>query len=611
MLASNLPFEILAQIASFLPKADRYHCSLTCSGWKLAFQNSLWEFMEINCQNRLIYMCESSHINIYRVHGHLTRELSISKDVKLGYKHLVCLQKHFPNLLHIKIPGGINIIDKEVPNDWEYWRYLQGMRISMPVSELQHPRTYFYTLVSYLPNLSRLEYIERENNRVSPFTMKSFELLHSYTPNLEYISMSIQVNAFTSINTSSLSKVLPANRITVSKFEVYSPNHEWLCYIAHKYPKLHTLELTPRTNGFHNELYRNEADAMFAKLPFAFPNLENFKIFLYQDMRQFDYNVWKLIHQFNIPLRRVTRVSRFMITDDQVPDVLLTNLLGISLQDPSSAPSTMPASLAGSLFSSLVELRLKSHLLPIKVNLVLDCFPALKVLELDGRVDGSASSESTQHGLQLISLAHCIVKPSFFTNLSSRCRDLKYMFISDTDILGHLDQNNGRLVIDMPYTDLKYLGLHYPHFYWSHSPSSTTCVEIHMLSINQQAHSTKPVYNKKSISPSSGDPGPLESIWMYFYCNSSSYDLTTDIWLVSEEDSEYCRKYAKDFGSVVMFDFIPNLLIAQPPTQYGWLSCLVNGHVTINCRKIGDYTIDNLPKSTDVFLDQIRTKLTQ
>ncbi|KAL0081483.1 hypothetical protein F4703DRAFT_1145219 [Phycomyces blakesleeanus] len=161
MLASRLPFEILALIASFVPKFKRSECSTVCKAWKTPFQDSLWHSLRINriLLKLIIYLPNEE--NIYKKNGHRVRELQICGNLKIRQRQIHELQQCFTQL------KSLNTMDARLTQEcfgtmaeWGQWSSLTDLKmfILCPFSD-------FFTqemtkVFPCLPSLTRLEFIE-------------------------------------------------------------------------------------------------------------------------------------------------------------------------------------------------------------------------------------------------------------------------------------------------------------------------------------------------------------------------------------------------------------------------------------------------------------------
>ncbi|KAI9006648.1 hypothetical protein CLU79DRAFT_779548, partial [Phycomyces nitens] len=104
MLTSDLPFEILSQVADFLQISDKISCSLTCKAWRVPFQESLLRNLEIDSVDTLEKICAIvNHSPTKSEYSQLTQTICLTKDWDLYTFICSDIFKTFLNLKHLSI----------------------------------------------------------------------------------------------------------------------------------------------------------------------------------------------------------------------------------------------------------------------------------------------------------------------------------------------------------------------------------------------------------------------------------------------------------------------------------------------------------------------------
>ncbi|KAI9014485.1 hypothetical protein CLU79DRAFT_848044 [Phycomyces nitens] len=174
MLASELPFEVIRNIGSFLRLADLLESSLVCRAWKIPFQESLWDVIELHDEDKMDKMSDVSTrvYAFYRKNGYRTRELVICPNIYIDDKEIFILQQHFPNLDCLVIdhsclggPGFGSI------GDWSLWGSLTELNVDIGGWHHENPAEAFLNISSALA-MGRRDY-KKESRAATPRYMET------------------------------------------------------------------------------------------------------------------------------------------------------------------------------------------------------------------------------------------------------------------------------------------------------------------------------------------------------------------------------------------------------------------------------------------------------
>ncbi|KAI9030877.1 hypothetical protein CLU79DRAFT_731836 [Phycomyces nitens] len=371
MLVSELPLEILTNIAAFSPKETKLQCTMVCKSWQMAFQDSLLDTIKLT-ENNIPGMAVLSKMTnlarFFRKNGHRVRTLIIHMDSFLSVNQLETLQEYFNGIKSLCIQHKtLHWHEPASRFGWKGWRSLTHLEIE--ISKLNHGRRMDKTfeILSCLPNLTSLYMIDNERSPQYKFTWRTMDFLHGCLPRLETLQAKIPLVNIPVHQINQIGNVLPAETMTSVHLSLTNSSLGWAYYSNLKYPNLHTLGLLTKSqvgetgeekmltfglsqeddavdsdyeNDSENDndsdtFYWNdyededtsddtedeeipeetpedtleEATKIFSVLPRFFPCLK--KLYMNKNLMSERENdlFWKLIRQFGVPIKYLNHIS--------------------------------------------------------------------------------------------------------------------------------------------------------------------------------------------------------------------------------------------------------------------------------------------------------------
>ncbi|KAI9019978.1 hypothetical protein CLU79DRAFT_836338 [Phycomyces nitens] len=479
MLASELPFEILSQIARFVPKPDQRIASSVCRGWQRPFNEELWRWIDIGYESGLdrLYSLLLGVLEKNPSYGQMVRSLNLAEDIEMRSDILCQLQTYMTGLTYISLPEG-SLVTSCFYNmeHWKDWgKTLTRLRfcihgMGVGVSD-------FLNLLKHLPRLQWLEYAP-ERATHSLFRLEDVEIIHTHLEHLNTLILGTELSSMSPQDLLSLSNIQPSRTMTFVKFAVNPVDLRWLYYWSIKYPRLRTLEWITRHDFDPVYMFRDETLALFNRQKSSFEYLWNVRLLGGIYSRMLDKTLIDLLCIFKISLKSIkyeTQVGRNDAhpTLQLIKDIMRSSSntledLSLSLQHPIANPRTIPMTF--SLCPRLVNLKICGWTTHLGLDLLLDYCTAVKKLDITVdtlSIDPVPCGISHQPVNSLISfrLIANSVHVSVFNYLSRRCKNLQNMELLNVDVVGSQSIQNGRMEIDMSFTHFKTLRLNCTNFH--------------------------------------------------------------------------------------------------------------------------------------------------
>ncbi|KAL0077630.1 hypothetical protein J3Q64DRAFT_1835722 [Phycomyces blakesleeanus] len=563
MLASQLPFEILAHIASFLLVNDRIPCVQTCKSWKTPFEESLWDTVEISSRLKLFAVCSSANPsqNIYQKYGHLVRKLDLYGNFILSDTQLSVIQQRFPNLRHFKT-GKKNISKTSFGRtaDWNSWTSLTKLCVDTTRLGYSHAEKNVLEVLSCLPSLTELELEQYNWEKIMIFELKDFETLHMYLPRIEHLSIQLKFASLTPEHLSQMEKATPAISLKSFKLGYGSLDLRWICYFARKYPNIRLLEWAINDDEDLEYEHEDETMRLLTSLPYVFPHLNTARMYSSGNPDQLHLTFWKLLRPFNVPIKDL--INEFCYHKDEKArlernitecvnavseTVEIFNVIGYDFRDPQIISTGF------NNCSRLVDLNIHECNTHITLNSLLDHCVSLKRLRFSL---GSISIKqkkidySITHGLRILDVTGATVESETFNYLSLRCRQLNYMRLNGVNVTGIVYQDTGCLCLNMPYTDFKLLHIHCVQFY-QQSVNSLRNSNLNLVSLSLSssvAHNDQTKIKNRStdirLYNNIYSRYLASSIWFHTFCEDLTiYRGRSKVRILEEEEVSYAYDY--------------------------------------------------------------------
>ncbi|KAI9024452.1 hypothetical protein CLU79DRAFT_747254 [Phycomyces nitens] len=472
MLASELPFEILAQIGAFLSKTEVSRCAIQCRVWNNPFQECLWKDVMVYDKHRLDLICDAvEEENIYRKNGSLVRKLALSEKFTLTDEQLHTIQRFFPELRYLFIGRTcLTDITYSTMDGWNHWRFLTELVIEVDTLLMENKEKTVLKILFHLPHLESLDISQPMRDPAMMFTIKDLEILHTYLPRLMCFRLYLNLCNLSDEDLVHVETVRPAENVKIFGLYIKSMDYRWLCYFARKYSNVHTLEWESYKDREANE-YQNEAIESFSTIPLAFPHLRTVTIDSKGHRQQKHLVLWELLSLFKARLKHIGITLSFPPENLELLKDVLDKSISLSRMslETLSIQSVVPFARTQDITSTfnhcphLVHLQIITQKCMVVLDTILDRCLALRSLTITGTLimlKKSASNKIITHNLRKIDISQVKVKATMFVYLSSRCRKLDSMRLTDVRLKEELGQNPKDVCINMPFTHFQTLYLH-------------------------------------------------------------------------------------------------------------------------------------------------------
>ncbi|KAL0084429.1 hypothetical protein J3Q64DRAFT_1747646 [Phycomyces blakesleeanus] len=601
MWASELPFEIIAQIADFLLKNDKYECSLTCKRWRALFQQSILKNIKVDTMIELEEICNliknpTSNSPPYDL---IVQGLRFTGPCKIDLQQSDIFQI-LPNLKHLFLESlHINQEDIGLASYYRPLKFLVSIKLQIKVVKLPMATD---ILVEYLENIPHLQKLDvTAYSSVSPlrFSSNSFNTLHRTLPHLAYIKACLILTDIHKKYVQEIPKTVPALSVTTLDLSIVDWDHPWLYYFTYKYPYLRTLmwRTSCAATGWIVKNYEERNVALLHSIATVFPHLETVDFYT-EDCTEWSHAIfWDLLCRSNVPIKTIKYETKYSDCEAS----FLKTIIQRFLQSFSKTIETF--SIVGNMrfkfkniarpeFSycpQLVDLEIKFSGVSIALDNLLDNCIALRQFKyVDGRlyIDSKTYGEPMQHGLQTLDTDGVVANAAVFDYLSFRCRSLEYMDLTQAQICGSLSDDTRSLHINMIYTRLKVLNVFRARFYSSDERmNKNTIINLVLLS---QLTDTGLSSEKRQLR--NMGPNVKHLAWLHLYCKLDyPSDYAPKIRNLSEQEVVTITNYYQKrlFKESVTVQEAERSINGQTFAE-DWKADLYRGYAELRCGFIAD-----------------------
>ncbi|KAL0085694.1 hypothetical protein J3Q64DRAFT_1699237 [Phycomyces blakesleeanus] len=491
---SELPFEILAQIADKLSTTDRLTCALTCKGWRYLFQKALLRDMQIYSYYKIqetineirTYRNESTSLPLLVYSLKIQHYYNMTEISSIAFSDLFV---YLPNLkaLELCVEPYIDI-EVEIPLPKKIWKSLESLKIQYRGIYDTRPAIHLCRFINTYHMVQRLELLDEGNFGCIEFSVNDFENMHQNIRNLSSIKASIYLSPYTWSRLDNFSDTMPAFAVTSLdinfknksiKFSSSSQNKWnplWLSYFGYKYPNLRSLKLTT-TNTWGNSTNSDERQtiiSLFQSNPNAFRHLKTFSFTVNNHFALSDLVILELLCVLRAPLRHVAlnttrnqeadcsyplNVNRILRSFSKTLESLL--LTGFTYSNHTKNP-VLKLSLYCPLLTNLCII---GRNISLNLKDLLNKCVALKQLKFGGgklftnlnMTTKEPEQQQKEHGLQILSLEKCSANASTFKHISFRCKNLQHMTLNIVSVTELIWETTGYFLLDMSHTFLRTL----------------------------------------------------------------------------------------------------------------------------------------------------------
>ncbi|KAI9023627.1 hypothetical protein CLU79DRAFT_834859 [Phycomyces nitens] len=468
MLLSDFPREIIEQLADSLSLEDKRSCYLVCKSWKELFQDSIHSDLAV-CERLLEDLVNPSqdYQPPYLETRLLVRNMTIDYRKSIEDKEIYLLQRTFPNIKYLHFSTTKTVPDSfGVDADWSIWRMLTELHISFDQRTVPDLENKLVKIVVSLPVLRRLEISSRSWGHILSFSLDDFETIHSHLNHLGYWEFSSNLLALSETDLKSMTNVSPATNMGSLSITSENTDHRWLCYFAHKYPNLHTLNLQmtdflPETNE-----QRSDTIKLFQQVPLPFQHLTKLEIGYRRWTGRDPLLFWDIMHFHNMPLKHISVYIYGLYTTyhaDNPCDVaknivkhcfpcFFKNIESFSLKCLNTHSTPIDLTEIKYRLCNLVKLAIETPTL-FEIDTLLCAAPRLKSLELqhtDIKVKDKLYN-SQRFELQSFRVNDAKITSDVLRFLSFHCKSLSVLELKFSSVYGNFT-TPGCQFIDMTYT---------------------------------------------------------------------------------------------------------------------------------------------------------------
>ncbi|KAL0094533.1 hypothetical protein F4703DRAFT_1819341 [Phycomyces blakesleeanus] len=611
MLASELPYEILACIGRYLPTKGVNDYTTVCKAWTLPFQEALWGTLSISSLTKVEYICNSSsqRQNIFQTHGHLVYELKLKCYFSISHQQLSVLQHHFQNLRHLHMQCKmLQTMRLEDTAYWNLWGSIETLSVQQPKPFITNGLDGLIHILSFFPRLKQLSISEYTSFRKMTYTWKDIETISVCFPRLDKLEMNIQFDAIPTDEVTHVKNIIPTSNITTLCADTRYTNPQWLYYFAIKAPNINFMELNVEYhhNGRPEDWSRAGSMLSTIRSPFAHLKEISLKKCVFREGSP-AVILLKLFHGLKVPLKAIycnmdcgmggARGTRNIIDScagsfsESLETLIIERDIRLNFQ------CTTPITL--SIYPRLTKLSLLKFDVCLALDVILDQCISLEDLSLDLPCvfANQSGSDTPSHGLITLSLSNSKVNSDLFSYLSSRCRNLSSMTLENVKIFGKARKDTGSLYCEMPYTNLEIFHMHGVQYYslddtqGSHGSlqyrkhtnnfDEKKAVLINLMVIEQTCDA--------SLNSDCVPRGLSKQTWFHTYLNSST-EPKAMIRALGKTEESYAKRYLESFPHTRQL-FLSRSTIKRG--YYGWeprrlwRKDLLRGYTTWRCGYVG------------------------
>ncbi|KAL0094613.1 hypothetical protein J3Q64DRAFT_1694163 [Phycomyces blakesleeanus] len=321
-MPSELPFEILSIIASFISITDRFHCTTVCKSWTAAFKDSLRGVLIINPKNQQIVhhlleteqeIRENDKVSIWA--------LQMIGSLNISTKDFQRIHKRFPRLTYLKIREE-SLDPKSYRVHWSAWKSLKHLELDLPNLESRTQFSRILEILSCLPSLENLTLEDCTLNQAYHCTWFDLEKLCDYLPLLEFLRLRIKFDEISTATVDRFRSLVPEIRLRTLEICCEGMDLIWLFYFSIKFPNIHTYfweieqvtssrigqdsRFTSSMDGYDSlKVSHHEIMSVASKIPCFFPYLQTLTINERAIPTWRHISFWTLVHNYRIPLKHL------------------------------------------------------------------------------------------------------------------------------------------------------------------------------------------------------------------------------------------------------------------------------------------------------------------
>ncbi|KAL0085320.1 hypothetical protein J3Q64DRAFT_1860133 [Phycomyces blakesleeanus] len=582
MLLSELPPEILTQIAELLTATDRRSCGLVCKGWKYPFQRVLWRDTRIGSPEYISEIIEHvkypQYLFIPCLFVHSLRLYKYYYASEISDVKFSEIFRYMPNLKRLEISIMPSIMpNTKITRTEKIWTSLESLKIQYG-SKCEQKSENLLNLVNACNMLQELEIIRKGRPFGVIFSMDDFDSMHQNLQSLSSISIEMYLNSEFSAKLDTIPNTTPAfakELIPVDEFgndykTIWDPL--WLYYFGYKYPNLRSLKLYA-TDIRRNATNWDERQAIISRFQFnpkAFRCLETFSFTTDSYFSFSDFVLWELFYALRVPLKHlVLDATKSEEVDDSHPIDVNRILQSFSKTLKSlsvtgfiyNARDQDPTFRLSSYYPLLTSLCISGSNVFLNLDNLLDKFATLKQLKFRGEklvitpitTTEKSKQKQQKHRLEILTLERCAADVKVFNYISFRCRSLRHMTLNTLHATGSISEKTGCLLLDMPHTFLKTLNIGQVRYSTSYEELGTKddiCLTL-LSQLNNAPLSDEKNETEQNKMDSVYPISAIHNIdWLYTYDSNEGQGIDSlETKKLSKEETNIALEYYKNFQS--------------------------------------------------------------
>ncbi|KAL0083877.1 hypothetical protein F4703DRAFT_1600597 [Phycomyces blakesleeanus] len=637
MPASELPLEILLQIAELLLTNDRRSCALTCKGWRYPFQEFLWKHIHVDSMNNfetLFNTIEDSRI-MSKSYGPLVRSLRLCGECIIPSIQQDHFLRSLPNLKHLDLGRmSYKLINPEMTRINDTWMSLESLRIKIPHSGIEETTEEIIEFLTNISKLQKIELIQCSWNNSIKYMLDDFDKIHQKLQQLSCMKASISLGNILHPAQLMIPNTIPALALTRLDLNLRDWDPLWLYYFGHKYPNLRFIKLDishVRECKIPEEVMRRNS-ALFLYNPDAMQYLETFNLITKDISDSSHVALWDFICPLNIQIKHLKYTMKhknggghfFKMIIKGALRTFADTLETLSVEGNVYFDSKYTSKIELSPYCPLlVDLRISNCGLSIDISNILDNCGSLRRLRLyNGELcisQDAANQKSKRqkdhqhHGLNILELHEVLTSDSVFKHISFRCRHLQYMNLDTLTIVESISKKTGNLLIDMSHTLFKVLRLDNIQYYSLYDDTDDQ-IAINLLLLSQLNNSLFP--NKNKQKEFTGLKFTVVDhtnhiAWLHTFHNiAHKRNSETDIRRLSRQVSNTTLKHHQDSHTKKKPKVSKSTgLRNKYDSCESWQDYLLEEYVELRCGHVAKAILPGLPSKDKEFWDELYDRL--
>ncbi|KAL0077790.1 hypothetical protein F4703DRAFT_1881273 [Phycomyces blakesleeanus] len=611
LLPTNLPFEILSQIAHFVSADYKFSCILTCKAWRYPFQESLLENIEVSSMDTLDNICAivKDSTGNYTPQELITQSLRVTGKTSLADWQETRVFKTFPNLKYLDM-GSLSFYDVDIKCT-KYgppWESVTSLKFQVSPTSWRISNEFILEILRKIPNLQSIDISSDSFYYLIEFDLSQYNSFHIALPKLTSIKARLGLKDIHPNAVPSIPRTLPALYVTNLYLEHTYCSYLWLYYFCYKYPNLRTL-IWKSVHKFGNIVIEEDDGrkiSLLRSVKRLFPHLETVDFYT-EEPTEWSHSIfWNLLCLSDVPIKKLkykiksrdSDATCFGMTIERFTRSFSTTLEKISIVGNVYFDVENIVKLECIYCPNLVSVEINECGVSIALDNLLDNWPALRRLKFSNvhlYINPESQRESAQHGLRFMVLDNIVASAPVFKYMSFRCRLLQYMSLSQSQICGPILDETGSLCIDMSYTNFRLLQLDHVKFYSSEEDiSKDTSINLTLLSHSAGNQTLDEAKKKVNANANENRKSTVEHLsWYHLYCElDCPFDYVPKVRQLSQQEVCTAIKYFEDFqlkDRTNIFE-VERSCNGQVDKE-DWKEDLYRGYVEFRCGHITEYAV--------------------